>query len=402
MKITRKILAAFLAILFVAGTLSFSAFAEGTPVGSESMQVVINSQLQAEPGEVITVTINVTNNYYATNMRWPIIFTKSVFELIDEYGQPTTQEDYVPITVAGQLTAPGSSVSAIDATGKSELGSFSNSKYGALLFQWVGNYNNGVVNCYMAPGGSNCISFQLRVKEGVTSDKGTIQIPSELTEIFYYQAMNNPADPSTIYTMNSQTCAMSFTNCSVNINTNVPDIGVVAETSTIIERFSESDAAYYGFNGYIYNMGDYEYYQSHYLISYPIFSEEEMLSYIQPVGGASLVFTLMDGQYAYSTGTRVDVVYEGVTIATYYIVVFGDINGDGVCDGTDVNLIDCATQYLYDFSYSSDVRSNPQYYACDASGDDSCDGGDYIYIEAISNGDYLISQDRYCSVIDFE
>jgi hypothetical protein len=398
MKITRKILAAFLAILFAVGTLTFSAFAEGVPAGNENMHVVISTQQQADLGTVLTVTLNITNNYYATNMRWPIIFTKSVFELIGVNGQPTGTDDIVPVTASGQLAAIGSSISAIDATGKSALTGYSNAtKYGALLIQWVGNFNNNVVNCYKAPSGSNCISFQLRVKQGITATKGTIQIPSTLTDIFYYQAMNNPSDPSTIYTMNSQTCSMSFTNCDVNINTNVPDIGAVPGSTTIIERFSEADAAYYGFNGYIYNMGNSQY-PSYNLANYPILDEAEIREYIQPIGGASLVFTLMDGQYAYTTGTKVEVVYNGATIAKYYIVVFGDVNCDGVCDGSDVSMIDSATQFLPEFTFSLDVRNNAQFYACDLSGDNSCDGGDFTFADSIACGVYLISQDHNAQI----
>ncbi|HZJ78553.1 MAG TPA: hypothetical protein VFD52_07145 [Clostridia bacterium] len=385
MRKVKRLLAAFLAILFAMGALTISSFAEGTPAGNEFMQVRVETQQSVDYGDVITVKLNITNNYYATTMRWPIVFSASFFEFVAE----DFDGSFYDVTAAGQLTATGSSIKAVDAT--SSLG-YDGVINKALLVQWVGNVDSGVVNCYNNPQGSDCISFRLKVKENASVTYGTISIPGSKTDIFYYQAMEDPTDSNSVYTMNKTSCTMTFTDAVVSIDSIVPDVGAKVGTTTVIERFDEGTAATVGHDGYIYGMSDYIFFMS--------FTEEELLSYIEPVGGATLQLT-PNAQNKFSTGAKVEVIFEAEVIATYFIVIFGDINGDGSVDGTDVTLLDYAFNGItlpgYDWGFF--VIENATYYACDLSGDYACDGGDYSLVSSAIAGIFVVSQQHTGNVI---
>ena len=95
------------------------------------------------------------------------------------------------------------------------------------------------------------------------------------------------------------------------------------------------------------------------------------LSFFDLVGGASasLIFT----QQGKGTGTRVRLLSGGSLIATYTVVIFGDVNGDGNIDDGDSGQIVDYENYLYNWAGSPDKR-----FAADVNGDgtiDSIDAG---------------------------
>jgi len=62
----------------------------------------------------------------------------------------------------------------------------------------------------------------------------------------------------------------------------------------------------------------------------------------------SLVFTPTD--FGYGTGTKVDLVYNGNVIDTYYLVIFGDANGDGYANGSDAMIANLAASYMVELT----------------------------------------------------
>ena len=95
------------------------------------------------------------------------------------------------------------------------------------------------------------------------------------------------------------------------------------------------------------------------------------LSFFDLVGGASasIIFT----QQGKGTGTRVRLMSGGSLIATYTVVLFGDVNGDGNIDDGDSGQIVDYENYLYNWTGSPDKR-----FAADVNGDgaiDSIDAG---------------------------
>lgn len=74
-------------------------------------------------------------------------------------------------------------------------------------------------------------------------------------------------------------------------------------------------------------------------------SEEELLARVTaagvdgPTDKVDLVVTESKAG-CYGTGTQIDLVYGDIVLVTYYVIIFGDVNGDGVVDAFDAIEVD--------------------------------------------------------------
>ena len=72
--------------------IAFSMFAVVASAEGEVANVTIKTDVDTViAGNVITVTVNVANNYYATSMRWPVLFSNDFFELVEGSVQATDE-----------------------------------------------------------------------------------------------------------------------------------------------------------------------------------------------------------------------------------------------------------------------------------------------------------------------
>ena len=235
-------------------------------------------------------------------MRFPVLFSSSVFEVVE--ANLNLQKLGQLNTVTGTLDKN----TTLDVS-KYPVG-YSPAVYGGVLLQWSGSANAGLFGCYNQPTGQDCISFQLRVKAGATG-VGAILIPSN-SNLFYRQAMNNPADGNTVYTMTEAECPMTFTPAAVNTQLQLPDIAVFAGSTTVIDRV----------NGFIYGLKT---------------NLASLDSNIVPVGGATIEVIKSMGSIC-GTGTVVNVLDNGTQVKTFTVVIFGDVNGDGNIDSMDAGM----------------------------------------------------------------
>lgn len=311
MKNSRRIFAALLAVLVAVSLLTVGVYAAGTPNGNENMQVVVKTDTATGyPGDYVTVTLNITNNYYASSMRFPVLFTKGIFEI---------EEASLNLQKLGQLTVVTGSLSA-NTTGSPSFypAGYSPDDYGVVLVQWLGTPNAGLFGCYNQPDGGDAISFRLKVKTGANA-QGTILIPPE-SSLFYRQGMNDPADGNTVYSMTAGTCPMTFTDVVFNRIGQAPDIAAVDGSATVIDRV----------NGLIYGLSA---------------GLTSLDANLVGVGGATLEVIKSSGAVC-GTGTVVNVKNGGVTINTFKVVVFGDVNGDGTIDSLDAGTLIDFENYL--------------------------------------------------------
>lgn len=102
--------------------------------------------------------------------------------------------------------------------------------------------------------------------------------------------------------------------------------------------------------------------------------------YIEVVGNGHVEATPVAGRNNLGTGAEVKFINDntGEVVATYYIVIFGDNNGDAVIEGTDVvDLLNfCA--WVEDTKYDYEDMSIPQVFAMDVNGDNILDGTDAV------------------------
>ncbi|NLP49088.1 MAG: hypothetical protein GX345_09175 [Clostridiales bacterium] len=348
-KIFQFLLAMILLLAF-----SLSAYATGVPQGDEFMHVDLKTDSDSTyPGAFVTVTLKITNNYNATALRFPILFSKDVFEI---------EEPMLNLQKHGQLSLVTGNVSA-NASGNSAFlpSGYSEDDYGVLLVQWIGTANAGLFGCFNRPEGDDSVSFRLKVKQSADGT-GELLIP-ENSNLFYYQAMNDPADATTLYNMTAQTCSLTFSPASVDILEALPDLDAFPGSTTVVDRE----------NGFIYGL------------------EVGLLSlenFLIPLGNAELSYEKSGGAY-FGTGSKVNVNYGNNLVRTYTVVIFGDVDGDGVVDANDASTIVDLENSLFNWQVGTD---DCLFLAADLNGDGTIDTNDAGIIIDSENGVCQINQ----------
>lgn len=124
-----------------------------------------------------------------------------------------------------------------------------------------------------------------------------------------------------------------------------------------------------------------------------ITQEELKTEYLNVIGNGSLV---VDGNGAIGTGTKVRLVNNdtGDTIQEFEIVIFGDINGDGLINSTDYTRMRRITAGLEQVSFNT-----ADGFACDLSNDGDINSTDLTFMRAVSSQLYRYDQAnrRYAS-----
>ncbi len=374
MKNFKKIVAVAITISILISMLATSVFAfGGTAVGNEKMDVVVSTdKTSVSAGDVVKVSISVSNNYNAANMRWPVLFDNSVFEL--------GTEAEVAFTAATALT-PGTSGINLSVDTQSAIGagvtssSFAVADYDAVLIQWVAGSSsvNGTttMNCFNSASSVECFTFNLKVKadlEGPEAIEGRIFVPSEATT-FYYMAMNDKADATTIYTMNKETCLMSFDDAVVTVKFLNPEI-VVLNESVVLDYD----------NGVIYGLTE---------------GLTTLDGYVEVTDGY-IEYTTFDPNTgepvpaeAVGTGTHVTFMgNDGTNLGEFFVVIFGDYNGDGLVEMEDDAYFAAIANYeIVDY-----FEATYLFMACDVNGDGSVDGMDAADISAVANFEAYVDQ----------
>ncbi|NLO45361.1 MAG: hypothetical protein GX107_02530 [Clostridiales bacterium] len=371
MNIFKKVALVALALLLVFASLSFGVSAAGE-TGNIGLVFTADTKTGLYPGEIITVTLNISTDYYCTGMRWPVMFSSRIFELV------TIDEDNPGnVQAFGQIAVTGSSLTSADATGQTEVhsGAYSVSNYGCLLIQWLGQSNNGRLNYYYQPTGSNCITFQLRIKDFPVATSGDIIVPttSAYKALFYYQGTSDPEN-AVVYVMEQSnltvTCTKETVGCYRTEAALVPHVN----TDTVIDEA----------NGYIYGLTKVASGEA------LIVDESDFAAFVTAESGATYEVIPNDAGTC-STGAVVNA-YDGRgnPIGTYTVVVFGDVDGNGIIDFTDASIILDASMSEQEFSWTASPWDNAQYLACDVTADNMVSGDDFgTIIEASQYYGYI-------------
>lgn len=103
------------------------------------------------------------------------------------------------------------------------------------------------------------------------------------------------------------------------------------------------------------------------------------------VEGYTLEYTYFNGSFG--TGTRVDCVYNGEIKETYYVVIFGDLTGDGVVDIYDASVYAAIVNGDMEFEEASVFNL-----ASDLNDDTVSDIYDLAIINSVVNGETDLSQ----------
>ncbi len=301
MKISKKILAILLAVTLALSLFAVSASAAGTPTGTEAMTVTITTDNETYEAEAaVQVKVTIACNYNVPSFRFPIMFDSSVYEI------PTI----IGLKAYGDCAAKGT-INENHANGGADFipDAYDPSAFGCVLVQWTASVANGEVGYINNEAGELAFTFELKTKSSAVGKTGTIFIPAE-SDLFYYQAIENPADATTFYYLDATTCAMTFVEANAM---------VVGEQVALVpnEDFGtpgivdEENRRIYG-------------------LAQGVASNAEIKEYVKATGNAVIRST--STEFGFGTGTKVHLAIDGVNVKSYDLIIFGDIDGDAICD----------------------------------------------------------------------
>lgn len=364
MKMCKKVIALIAAILLVLSTMSIGVSAEGE-TKSIGITITADKTTNLYPGDIVTFTINISTNFRAFAMRWPVMYTLKAFEpVMANDGEGDADYGNV-IGHGGVLDDPSSFLESGECPVNDPFGApYAKSNYGCLLIQWTGGATGTGVTNYYAPSGSDCITFQLRVKAGYTSNKGvgTVAIPTtnNAKSVFYLQGITDPADANSTYKIAVADCNITSTPCTVNIIKEQAGIQPKAGTPTVIDTDGPINYIY-GLNSVV-DEGE-------------EIDDITIRKYITLTGDAT--FTLEENDLGVmSTGAKLFLYDAGNKfLAEYVFVIFGDCNGDGTTNGLDSLVMIDGFMYTYEWSYGG-VKDNATAFSCDMNANGQLDPDD--------------------------
>lgn len=305
------------------------------------------------------------------------MYTAKVFEpVIANDGNGDT--DYCNVSGYGSLSGVDSVLESGELPSTSEAfgGAYSKTNYKGLLIQWTAGTSTSGVAYYNEPNGSDCIQFQLRVKDAPTATSATVIIPTttQCKGFFYYQGITDPADVSTLYKMSATTCTVTSTGAKLSVFKEAA--GIKAKTGNDI--VIDPDGYIYGFTETVRDFAE--------------INPGTITNWITATGGATISMDMNDAG-TYSTGAWVHVKdADGNTVADYQIVVFGDINGDGAIDPEDAADLIIGYLNLAEWSEEIESKANAKFFACDTNADGMVENSDYGPLEVAMRSEGYINQ----------
>ncbi len=343
MKKSVRLLSLLLTVVFAFGVFAVTVSAEG-----EVANVTIKTNTDTViAGDIITVTINVANNYYATSMRWPVLFSSAFFELVENSVQATDE-----------LKALGGSAKCTESPDNTVYTTtYSSTEYTGILVQWTAAVSATSVTPYNQEDGMDCFTFQLRAKQDVkVGDSGSIVIPEDYPRFYNYilTDMEEPFSPDKV--VKCETLVHNFTNKTVECVK--PQLLPVENSGVVIDKE----------NGIIRGV------QPN--------TQGNLDSYVYASVGEVVLSPYVDGYVG--TGTMVALRHHKI-YEFYYLIITGDINGDSYVDYADMIELD-----LY-ISYGKTLdREN--LLAADLTGDGNVNAEDLIALDAYLNFECEIDQ----------
>ena len=153
-----------------------------------------------------------------------------------------------------------------------------------------------------------------------------------------------------LYSSPSMTSSSGWTITADTSSLLVPDYTLTALNSTVIDS---SSSLIYGVEPGITSLD-----------GYVSTSEDCSLSYTQTANG-------------FGTGTVVNVIYNNETVETYTLLIYGDVNGDGMYDATDALIVNLLANGVL----TKQQVGTAQYAAADCNHDSAVDSSDASLLE---------------------
>jgi len=335
---SKKVLSLILAVVMVLGVFAVNAFA-ATETGTFTVTAAPTS---VSNGDTITVTVTATTDFYAGPMSIPVTYDSTNFSLVagsvtvsDVFGASATDK-VINTNTAGLvrvLITPKTSATPVAPKMSSTT---------VFTFQLTATGSTG--------------SYDIAVKD----DQKT---STNVNGTFYCGSFST-SDPKTA-TLTTMGQTLNRVASTVTYAAAATPVLQVADgvTGVYIDRTS----THTGFAGFVYGI--------------PTDAGTTILSQLKTPAGSISVTNNSNSQA--STGATIELKNaQGTTIETYYFIFFGDVNGDGYVDATDVSSVDGVAGYI-DSSYAAGDASR-EGMAADINGDGFIDATDVSAIDSLA------------------
>ncbi len=342
----KKVLSLVLAVVMVAAMFAFSASASAD---QNATFTVTPSATTAQIGDVITVTVALTTDYYAGPTSVPVYYNPNVFEF-----------------VAGSVSG-----SAIFGTGATDVQSNNDATAGCLRVAFIPQSANGATAKILS---GTLFTFRLKAIANGNSDiqiKAADQKTTTNVGGTLYCGAYATSSVSSAVDMYDQTFAITNAKVTVGAVT-TPNTLVVKDTfvnasSVVIDKYApeffmgdtDTTGVVYGIETLGYSNG----FETYYTLAEALTTS---------AGDDYLRITVVSDEGFETTGTLIEVLDtdKSTVLETYYFVYFGDINGDGYVDNGDGTA---AKTYALD---SAALATIYEVLAGDVNGDTYTDNGD--------------------------
>lgn len=367
----KKVLSLVLAVVMVAAMFAFSASAA---TQNATFTVSVDNATVSQ-NDVITVTVNLTTDYYAGPTNVPVYYNPAVFEF-----------------VAGSVTG-----AKIFGEGATDVQSYNDAATGCLKVAFIPN-TAGTAAAKLLNG--TLFTFQLKAIADGTSDIGLKaedqKTATNIGGTLYCGAYTSSAidnNPATV----GQTFAITNTSATVGAAAVTPTL-VVKDTfanasSVIIDKYApkffmgdmDTTGVIYGIETLGYSNG----FETSYALADALTTS---------AGDDYLRITAVNEEGYETTGTMIEVLDtdKSTVLETYYFVYFGDINGDGYVDNGDGTA---AMTYALDDTTLTTIY---EVLAGDANGDTYTDNGDgtAIATAVLNDSGFAVQEDVAASFWD--
>lgn len=337
---SKKILSLALALVMALGVLTMGVFAaKTTPTATFTVSA---SASEVATGDEVTITVkaNATETFYAGPMSLPIEYDASLFEYVADSA-----------TVAN-IYGAGTTKSAVKAeTGKLTV-ALTPSTSGAVTAPDLNGANLTVLTFKLKAIGTTGSSTVAIANDQKTADK--------IGGKFYCGSFDS-ADPKTAeLTELGQTLNRVDTTISYK-SVGTPELVLTqADNGAVIRNDLCTTSG--EFAGCVFGVDT--------------INGENIEDFVTTAVGSIEVVANNKGNI--TTGAKILLKdTSGAVVATYVFIYFGDVNGDGMADGTDAVAIKSHDAWVKTFD-----DDTPEIYAADVNGDGMADGTDSVAVKA--------------------
>ena len=388
---TKKVLGLLLALAMVFGCMTMAFATDPGAAARAATLTVTSTATELAAGETATITVSATTNFTASTASIPVFYNKTLVSV----SNVTAAADTIGTAVIA------TDADATDSTLVYANTGYSADEYGFVLVQFTAADGETVADTLS---NKALITFTVTAKADVEGD-ATVVVPatalkttSNFNGKLYFGCSTEGTTvagvPELVSNIDTTAATKTITIGSAEPNTllikdDFADSGIVIDKIFVglmssddwFPEFAEAEdvdatGLVYGFDTLCYMGND----------------EELALADILTTtyGDEYLVITTADASDGWeTTGTKIEVLdKDGSTVLeTYYFVYFGDINGDGAVDSTDVTW---AVRYNRN---GSNIETLAQLAAADMNGDAFAESSDVTLVVRANRYEEYVEQD---------